>query len=175
MSIYCIDSVISRLRTRIVLQNNNERLMDYFIFNENDGLFLRHINLKGVPQKDIKQDVLGACDYLKSNIEIPIFSQRFVDIMTPILKNQVYFYPIDIYNNNIHTTFYLTKIFKYMDFIDYEETKNAVNKDIENGVFFSSPIVFKPNLAPFLIARDITEPFRWFVSDDFKQYAKKID
>lgn len=39
MSIYCIDSVISKLRTRIVFQNNNERLMGYFIFNDNDGNF----------------------------------------------------------------------------------------------------------------------------------------
>ncbi|EFR56214.1 hypothetical protein POZ07_22105 [Bacteroides uniformis] len=173
MSIYCIDSVISKLRTRIVFQNNNERLMGYFIFNDNDGNFLQYMKLTGIPQKDIKQDVLDTCDYLQGNIDIPIFSQRFVNLMTPILKNEVYFYPIDIYNNNTHTTFYLTKILKYMDFIDYEKTAHAINKDRENGIFFSSPIVVKTNLTPFLIARDIKEPFRWFISDEFKQYAKK--
>lgn len=172
MSIYCIDSVISKLRTRIVFQNNNERLMGYFIFNDNDGNFLQYIKLAGVPQKDIKQDVLDTCDYLKGNIDIPIFSQRFVNLMGPILENEVSFYPIDIYNNNTHNTFYLTRILRYMDFIDYEKTAHAINKDRENGVFFSSPIVFKTNLTPFLIARDINEPFRWFISDDFKQSCK---
>ena len=60
-----------------------------------------------------------------------------------------------------------------MDFIDYEKTAHAINRDRENGIFFSSPIVVKTNLTPFLIARDINEPFRWFISDEFKQYAKK--
>ena len=65
--------------------------MGYFIFNDNDGNFLQYMKLTGIPQKDIKQDVLDTCDYLQGNIDIPIFSQRFVNLMTPILKMKYIF------------------------------------------------------------------------------------
>lgn len=173
MTIYCIEPHNSNRTNLIVYQNNIDRLMGYFVYNDNDGNFLQYIKLAGVPQTIFNQDVLTARDYLKGNMCIPMFSERFVNLMASILKNEALFYPIDIINNNIHTTFYLTKILKYMDFIDYEETKNAVNEDRENGVFFSSPIVFNPNLAPFLIARDKKEQFRWYVSDVFKSLCEK--
>lgn len=173
MNIYCIDSVISNFRNRIVFQNNNKRLMDHFVFDDDNGTFLNYIKLSGVPQKNIKRSILDNCDYLQGNIDIPIFSQRFVELMSPFLKNDVRFYPIEIYNDGESVTFYIAKIFKYMDFIDFDKSNAVVARDRENGVFFSSPIVIKPNLSPFLIARDINEPFRWFVSDDFRQYVKK--
>ncbi|MBO5186609.1 MAG: hypothetical protein J6B91_06110 [Prevotella sp.] len=173
MNIYSIVPHSSNWRNLIVYQNNNDRLMEYFVFNDNDGSFLQYIALTGVPQRKIKQDVLDVCDYLKGNICIPMFSERFVNLMGPILKDEVLFYPIDIINDNTHTTFFATKIIKYMELIDDEQTAKAEDKDRENGIMFSSPIVFQENIAPFLIARDINEPFRWFVSDDFKSICNK--
>lgn len=60
-----------------------------------------------------------------------------------------------------------------MELIDYKQTAKAEDKDRRNGIMFSPPIVFQENIAPFLIARDINEPFRWFVSDDFKSICNK--
>ena len=114
MKIYEIRSILRKRETIIMFKGkgNNDRLLDFFILNQGDGRFLQYTRLRGIAQCDMKENDLERCDFLHSFLPCPIFSQRFVEKMSSILKDVVTFYPIDIYCGDKSKMFFIALLSK---------------------------------------------------------------
>ena len=168
MKIYEIRSILRKRETIIMFKGkgNNDRLLDFFILNQGDGRFLQYTRLRGIAQCDMKENDLERCDFLHSFLPCPIFSQRFVEKMSSILKDVVTFYPIDIYCGDKSKMFFIAKINNYIDLINHEKSE-ALKLENRNDLFMI-PIVANENLGNFLIARDTKEVVFWGISEELK-------
>lgn len=100
----------------------------------------------------------------------PIFSQRFVDRLSHILKDEVIFYPIEICCENQKKDFYAAKILNYMDVIDHQQTELQAQND-DSSLFSIPPIIANRCLKDFYIARDTKDTYEWFISEKLKKYS----
>ena len=152
MKTYCIQSILSKPEALIVFQGNIDRLVKYFVLNEDNGSFLQFSRLVGVAQKKLSKKDLKTCDYLEGIVGIPIFSSRFINVFSHILNDDVDFYPIEIQCGEVVQEFYLAKIKNYMNLINYEESGFRTLRD--GSKILSHPIIIHNSLDDFLIARD---------------------
>lgn len=170
--IYKIESVLRKSNTIIKLQGNYDRIYDYFNHNKGDGQFLKYTKLKGIAQEGLTRKDLDKCDFLRAFCSFPIFSQRFVDRLSHILKDEVIFYPIEIYCENQKKDFYAAKILNYMDVIDHQKTGLQVQTD-DSSLFSIPPIIVNRCLKDFYIARDTKDTYEWFISEKLKNIIVK--
>ena len=94
MRTYYIQSIVNKSETLIVFQGNTDRLVKCFVLNDNNDIFLQFSKLVGVAQRNLREKDLRMCDYLQGIVGIPIFSSRFMNEFSPILNNEVDFYPM---------------------------------------------------------------------------------
>lgn len=100
----------------IDIKDGNSHIFNYFINDKEDGDFLKHTIIRGFSQKGNSDTSLLSLDFLEASINIPIFSVRFKDYFEDILRDEVQFFPIEIFLNNQSYSFYLCKIKKYVIF-----------------------------------------------------------
>lgn len=172
MKTYYIQSILNKPETLIVFQGNTDRLVKYFVLNDDDGKFLQFSKLVGVAQKDLREEDLKKCDYLQGIVGVPIFSSRFVNELSYILENEVVFFPIEIQCKGAVEEFYLAKIENYMSLIDYEKSGFRTLRD--GSKILSHPRVIHNSLDNFLIARDEKNKSEWIVSEKLKKIAEGI-
>lgn len=171
MRTYYIQSIVNKSETLIIFQGNTDRLVKCFVLNDNNDKFLQFSKLVGVAQRNLREKDLRMCDYLQGIVGIPIFSSRFMNEFSPILNNEVDFYPIEIQCNGIVEEFYLAKIKNYIDLIDYEKSGFRTLRD--GSKILSHPRVINKSLDNFLIARDKENKSEWVVSEEFKNIADR--
>lgn len=172
MKTYYIQPILNKPETLIVFQGNTDRIVKYFVLNNHDDNFLHFSKLVGVAQKDLKEKDLKRCDYLQGIVNIPIFSSRFVNELSCILKNEIAFYPIEIQCKGISEEFYLAKIKNYMNLIDYEKSGFRTLRD--GSRILSYPKIILHNLSDdFLIARDEKNKSEWIVSEHLKKIVEE--
>lgn len=170
--IYKIESVLRKSNTIIIIQGNYDRIYNDFNHNNGDGRFLKYTKLKGIAQEGLTIKDLDKCDFLRTFCCFPIFSQRFVDRLSHILKDEVIFYPIEICCENQKKDFYAAKILNYMDVIDHQQTELQAQND-DSSLFSIPPIIANRCLKDFYIARDTKDTYEWFISEKLKNILIK--
>ena len=99
---------------------------------------MKYTKLKGIAQEGLTKKDLDKCDFLRTFCCFPIFSQRFVDRLSHILKDEVIFYPIEICCENQKKDFYAAKILNYMDVIDHQQT------ELQAQMMIAAYFLFRP-------------------------------
>jgi hypothetical protein len=168
---YNMETILKKSETLIEFQGDSKRLYDYFIHDSKDNNFLKYIKLFGIAQCDMKEKDLEICDYLSGMIDIPIFSNHFFDKFSKLLSSDVEFYPLEIRCKNLTKQFYLAKIIRYENWIDFDKSEQ---REITKGIKLLShpitPVVLQEN---FYFLRDSIVKNRWIVSEKFKNLVEE--
>ena len=171
MTYYGIDTILKRDETYIEFQSGEKRIFDYFVMDAIDDKFLNYVKIVGIAQQNMKEKELDKCDYLDPLSGPPIFSERFVETFSALLTQDVEFRPAEIWCKSKSKQFFLAKIKRCIDWIDYENSGCMILSD---GVkILNTPVVSKAVSEEFFLAKDSITKTRWVASEEFKKLVVK--
>ncbi|MFK8268278.1 imm11 family protein [Capnocytophaga cynodegmi] len=172
MKIYQLSPKLRAECIYVTVKASEDRMFNYFVVPDGDGKFLQYISLTGKADTGVKDSDLEKVDFLIGFVSLPIFSERFVEILANILGNEITFYPIEIEAKTIKKQFFVGKINRYLELIDYEKS-DTEEIDGELTLDYFGNIVYNENLPEFYIARDKNSYTDWFISEKLKNLIEK--
>ena len=174
MKLYQLSPKLRASNIYITVKDPKDRLFDYFVLPDGDGKFLKYMQLTGEADTGIKDSDLQKVDFLVGFVSLPIFSERFVTLLSAEIGDEMSFYPIDIETKTLKKKFFVAKINRYLDLIDYQKS-DTEEIDGELALDYFGTTVFNENLPKFYIARDSHSYTDWYISDNLKTLIEKHD
>jgi hypothetical protein len=171
---YFLQTATKKRDTLIEINGSYDRITNYFLSNHNDEKFGKNLSLTAIAQEGFTNKMLSELDYLEDIImgNIPVFSEKFKNIMSKYLTDKVDFYPCEIFFKSAYYKFYVVKINCIIPIIDYE--KSGCRKLTDGSVILSEPTIIKEEIdKELLIVRDAEYTSIVVVSDLFKQIIEK--
>lgn len=156
----------------VTVKASEDRMFDFFVAPDGDGKFLQFMNLTGKADTGVKDTDLEKVDFLIGFVSLPIFSERFMEILADTLGDEITFYPIEITAQNLKKKFFVGKINRYLELIDYEKS-DTEEIDGELTLDYFGNIVYNENLPEFYIARDKHSYTDWFISEKMKNLIEE--
>ncbi|MDO5106556.1 hypothetical protein [Capnocytophaga sp.] len=156
----------------VTVKASADRMFDYFVLPDGDGKFLQYMKLVGEADTGVKDSDLEKVDFLEGFVSLPIFSQKFVELLSAEIGDEITFYPIEIKAKTTSKGFFVAKINRYLDIIDYEKS-DAEMIDGEPFLATMDNVVYNENLPEFFIARDRFSQTDWYISDKLKALIDK--
>ncbi|MFK8302584.1 imm11 family protein [Capnocytophaga stomatis] len=158
--------------TYVTIKASEDRMFDYFVAPDGNGKFLQYMQLTGKADVGVKDSDLEKVDFLIGFVSLPIFSERFVEILSKEIGDEITFYPIEIEAKTVKKPFFVAKINRYLELIDYEKS-DTEEIDGELAPDYFGNIVYNENLPEFYIARDKHSYTDWFISEKMKKLIEK--
>jgi hypothetical protein len=171
MNLYYIHSSANVEGDVVDIQDGQRRIADYFIWNTNDGKFLKFTKARGKAQEYLTELEISTCDYLDSNISIPIFSQRARDILEEAIPDELEFHEIEIITPMKNFIYFLGKCRKYLKLLNKQASEYRPLTD--GSLILSRPAYKIETAEDFFIARDSDESQIFVASQKFVDLCKK--
>lgn len=172
MKLYKLQPKLRTECTYITVKASEDRMFDYFVAPDGNGKFLQYMQLTGKADTGVKDSDLEKVDFLKGFVSLPIFSKQFVELLSEEIGDEITFYPIEIEAKTQKRQFFVGKINRYLNLIDYEKSgTEEIDGEMELKTF--GKVVFKENIPDFFIARDSKSITDWFISEKLKNRIEK--
>lgn len=177
MKLYQLKEKLRSERILVDVKASTDRMFQFFVFfvtPNGDGKFLQYMNLVGKADFGVKDSDLEKVDFLRAlSGGYPLFSERLVSLLKEELGDEMDFFPIEIEAKTIKRPFFVGKINRFLELIDYEKSDTETDQDGNKRLALFGKMVFKENLPDFFIARDSRSNVRWFVSEKMKNLIEK--
>lgn len=170
MNFYNIESPINSGGDVININDPKGRISSYFIWGEGDGNFLNFMTPQGTAQSGIRETELCRCDFIPTNIGVPVFSDKAREEIDELKIQGIEWNKIVIECKGKKIDYNLCKVNVLLDLVD---EKNSTFRVLSGGERLLSKVVYKSDLdIDFMIARDINYKERVVASDNFVQFCK---
>jgi hypothetical protein len=171
MKLYYIRSIANAQGDLVEIQDGQHRIADYFIWNSNDGKFLKFTKAKGKAQEYLTESEIITCDYLDSNISVPIFSKHARDILQEAISDELEFHEIEVSTSTRSIIYFLGKCRKSLELLNKKASEYRPLTD--GSPILSTPVYKKDFTEDFFIARDCGELQNFIASEKFVDLCKK--
>lgn len=145
-------------------QSDSQRYWKFFVENE-DIILPHYVNPLLIAEKGYTQQQIQTLDFLNCILPIPLFSERFVEKNSDILKNEILFFPCKIKKEKDITEFFLGRILRSGDILDVQ---HSGSRRLMDGTQIPDiPFMYRIEAEDFYILRDKIYKSHYIISKKF--------